>query len=159
VKGRRGGQGYSQRILRSAPVALKRVERLRHSGQRALSAPSIGTPLIKGQSPVRPPELQRSWLYTEGRQPQKVPGFPLGGIPPPAPNHKRHPDGSTRRDFLDSLPHLVISLHEEKVCLYLDDEVLAHLIIGEADTLAYFVERALEGVRSDAGRGHASEGL
>jgi len=90
VKGGRGGQGYSQRILRSAPVALKRVERLRHSGQRALSAPSIGTPLIKRQSPVRPPELQRSRLYTEGRQPQKVPGFPLGGIPPPAPNHKRH---------------------------------------------------------------------
>ena len=57
---------------------------------KALSAPSIGTPLIKHQSPVRPPALQRSRLYTEGRQPQKVPGFPLGGIPSPAPNHKRH---------------------------------------------------------------------
>jgi hypothetical protein len=62
-QGGRGGQGYSQRIFRSAPVALKRVERLRHSEQRALSAPSIVTPLIKRQSPVRSPELQRSWLY------------------------------------------------------------------------------------------------
>jgi hypothetical protein len=69
---------------------FEKAERLRHSGQRALSAPRIGNPLIKHQSPVRPPELQRSWLYTEGRQPQKVPGLPLGGIPPPAPSHKRH---------------------------------------------------------------------
>jgi hypothetical protein len=44
--GRWIGQGYSQRIFRSAPVALKRVERLRHSRyHRAIGGlQGIGSP-------------------------------------------------------------------------------------------------------------------